>query len=82
MASTAQIHFQFKSRGLSGYNIYMEDNSNEGIHPEDGRENDAIIDQESETEVILDCIDSENTEIEESESQKRNLKERLANIHR
>ena len=36
MASTSQIHFPFKSRDLSGYKRYMEDNINEGIHPEDG----------------------------------------------
>ena len=28
MASTAQIHFPFKSRDLSGYKRYMEDNVN------------------------------------------------------
>ena len=56
------------------------DKDNEGIHPEVRRRNDAIIDQESGVEVILDCIGSENTDIEDTESQKRNLKERSANI--
>ena len=58
----------------------MEDNVKEGTHPEDGRENDAISDQDSGVEVTLDCIESENTDIEESESQRRNLKENSANI--
>ena len=58
----------------------MEEKDNGGIHPEVRRGNDATIDQESGVEVILDCTDSENTDIKERESQKKNLKEKSANV--
>ena len=79
-ASAAQIHLPFKSRSISEYKGCMEDKDNDGIHSEVRRENDAAIDQESEVEVILDCRASEGTDIKESESQRRNLKDRSANI--
>ena len=65
MASTAQMHPPFKGRDPSGYKIYMENNVNESIRPEDGRGGDAISDRDNGGKVTLDCIESEETNIEE-----------------
>ena len=57
----------------------MEDNINEGIHPDYGREDDAISDQGNGGKVTLDYIESDNTDTE-SKSQKRNRKKSSAKI--
>ena len=75
MVSEAQIHFPFKSRDPSGCKKYMEDNINEDIYPEDGREIDAISDRGNRGEVTLEYIGSEDTDVKE-----RNWKEGSADI--
>ena len=57
----------------------MEVKDNEGIRPEVRRENDAAADQAREIDV-MDCKASEGVDVKESDTQKRDLKERSVNI--